>query len=151
LVDQSVSSLMLVEPATLSTVLTLPLAGTARDAVFMDGSKTLAAVSSTGDGRGELKHWRLKAKKGELLVKKELAAPLEHEPARIGASPGEDRVAVAYDGALIEVFELEKLERVQVFELTDSPRDMVWCDPSIPGPLMPEWTSDEEPALRMDP
>ena len=114
-------------------------------------STTLAAVSPTGDGGGELRLWNLKAKKGELDVKKEQSVVFDGVPLRIAHSPAEDLVAVTFDGGRIDVLSLESLEVVRSFELPGTPRDVVWCDPSRPGPMAPEWSSDSPPELRMDP
>jgi len=72
LIDDSSASVMLVEPAMLSPVSSLPTGGAMKDAVFLDGVSSLAAVVGTENGAGELVVWKLKSKKGELVVKKEL-------------------------------------------------------------------------------
>jgi len=151
LINDSVSSVLLVEPATLSSVASLQTGGPANDAMFLDSHGGLAAVVGTEDGGGELMVWKLKSKKGELVVKKEQTLPLAALPKRIAVSPGEDRVAVAYDGPTIDVVDLEEMQIVHTIELPGTPRDMVWCDPSTPGPLLPHWSSDKPPELRMDP
>ena len=32
-------------------------------------------------------------------------------------------------------------------DLGAAPRDIVWCDPSIEGPLLPDWSDDDAPTL----
>jgi len=149
--DSGSDVVRLIDPAALSPVLTLATAGPANDAIFLDMSTTLAAVSPTGDGGGELRLWNLKAKKGELNVKNEQSVVFDGVPVRIAHSPAEDLVAVTFDGGRIDVLSLESLEVVRSFELPDTPRDVVWCDPSRPGPMVTEWSSDSPPELRMDP
>lgn len=149
--DAASDVVRLMDPATLSPVLTLATAGPVNDAVFLDSIKMLAAVSPSGDGGGELRLWNLKAKKGDLKVKKEQNAAFDRVPLRIAHSPAEDLVAVAFEGGRIDVIALDSLEVVQTFELPGTPRDVVWCDPSRPGPMAPEWSSDSPPELRMDP
>jgi hypothetical protein len=36
---------------------------------------------------------------------------------------------------------------VATTELPEAPRDVVWCDPSIEGPLVPDWSDDDKPTL----
>lgn len=149
--DAASDVVRLVDPATLSQVLTLATAGPVNDAVFLDSIKMLAAVSPSGNGGGELRLWKLKAKKGDLSVKKEESAAFDRVPLRIAHSPAEDQVAVTFEGGRIDVISLHSLEVVRTFELSGTPRDVVWCDPSRPGPMAPEWSSDSPPELRMDP
>jgi hypothetical protein len=35
--------------------------------------------------------------------------------------------------------------------LPAAPRDLVWCDPSREGPLLPDWSDDDPPELRLGP
>ncbi len=149
--DAAAPAVALVEPATLKPVAVLPTAGPAADVVFLAGQMTLAAVSPVDVSGGELRVWQLKAKNGQLVVKKERSATLSDTPTRIAAFPGSDRVAIAFSGGTIDLIELEKLTVVHTIELPGTARDMVWCDPATPGPVLPTWSADEEPELRMDP
>ncbi len=149
--DSASDAVRLVDPAALSPVLSLATVGPVNDAVFLDTSKTLAAVSSAGDGGGELRTWSLKAKKGELTVKNEHSVTFDSVPLRVAHSPAEDLIAVTLEGGRIDVLLVDGLERVQSFQLPGTPRDVIWCDPSRPGPMVPKWTSDSPPELRMDP
>jgi hypothetical protein len=149
--DADTSAVTLVEPATLTPVAVLATSGPAADLVFLDEQRALASVSAMEGSTGELRVWNLKAKKGALKVKKERSIALPARPLRVVASPAQDRIAVALAGGVIEVVELEKLTTVATIELPGVPRDVVWCDPLRPGPPTPEWSSEKEPELRMDP
>ncbi len=149
--DAATSAVALVQPATLSPVAVLPIAGPATDVAFLDGRGMVAAVYPVEGSGGELRVWKLKPKKGALIVKKEWSVSFASVPIRVVASPGLDRVAVALAEGKIDVVELEKFTVVGTIELPGVPRDVVWCDPTRPGPLLPTWSSDEPPELRMDP
>ena len=40
--------------------------------------------------------------------------------------------------------EIEEQRLVSTIDLPGKPRDVVWCDPTREGPLLPDW-SDEKP------
>lgn len=151
LADAARSEVALVEPATLQPVSVLTTAGPAADVIFLDERGIVAAVSPVADAGGELRVWLLKAKKGELTVKKERHLSLGDTPVRIAASPGQDLFAVTFAGGTIDLVTVDELSVVRTIELPGVPRDVVWCDPSRPGPMIPEWSDEKAPELRMDP
>ena len=131
--DSGSDVVRLIDPAALSPVLTLATAGPANDAIFLDMSTTLAAVSPTGDGGGELRLWNLKAKKGELDVKKEQSVVFDSVPLRIAHSPAEDFVAVTFDGGRIDVLSLDKPRGGSA--PSNSPAlPAMWCGATRRGP-----------------
>jgi DNA-binding beta-propeller fold protein YncE len=149
--DASSSTLQLVAPATLTPVASLQVDGKLRDVAFLDGDPPRIAAVAAGDGGGELKVWTVKQVKGELKIKKEQSLPLPGAPSRLAVSPARDRLAVAVEKAGIMVVDARTLEVVLTIGLPASPRDLVWCDPTRPGPLLPDWSDQAPPELRLGP
>ena len=152
LADASSGTVALVLPATLTPVGSLQMGGGVRDVAFLDSQGELAAVAAAADGTsGELKVWKLKPTDGGLKVKKERALPLPGTPVRLAVAPGELQLAVALDPGSILVVDLDELVVARTLELASQPRDLVWCDPARPGPVLPDWSDDNPPELRLGP
>ena len=81
--------------------------------------------------------------------KKEWRVPLADAPVRLAASPDRRHVAVALRNGELQIFEVEKQLQVASAALPEAPRDVVWCDPSLEGPLLPDWSDDDEPTLNL--
>ena len=152
LADPSSSSVPLVAPATLTGVASLPMGGAVRDVAALEGERPgIVAVASVGEGGGELKVWQIKAAKGELKIKKEQHVALAGPPVRLAVSPDGQHAAVAVASGDVIVVSLDRLETLRVLSLGHAPRDLVWCDPARPGPLLPDWSDDDPPELRLGP
>jgi hypothetical protein len=120
------------------------------DLAFVDEGGTLAVATATADGGGELALWKIKAdKKKGLIKKKEWYVALEAPPVRLAASPDNRHLAIGLAGGLVQIVEVDSKTVVRTAELDGMLRDMVWCDPMAPGPLLPDWSDDEPPALNL--
>jgi hypothetical protein len=144
--DDDASSLALLEPATLSVVLALPVSGRVRDVGFADDGTTLVAAIGD-DARAEVCAWQLKDGKDGLRPRRERCAPLTGAPLRLAVSPDGARVAVATGDGWTSVHGLRRLEVEARIESPAAIRDLVWSDPSRPGPPVPEWSDDRPPEL----
>jgi len=150
--NASSETIELVTPATLTSVGSVRMSGGVRDVAFLDLQGSLAGVAAAADGAGgELKLWKLKAADGALKVKKERALPLPGTPVRLAVAPGERQLAVGLDPGGILVVDVDELVVLRAIELASPPRDLVWCDPARPGPLLPDWSDDDAPELRLGP
>jgi hypothetical protein len=150
--DAASSTLQLVTPATLTPVASLEVEGRLRDVAFVDTDPPMIVAVAAGAGTsGELRVWTVKVSKGELKVRKERSLALPGAPSRFAVAPGQDRLAIAVDTVGIVVVNLDGLEVVRTIALPAAPRDLVWCDPTRPGPLLPKWSDDEPPELRLGP
>ena len=146
--DAATGRVVLTDPATLTTRADFAVGGSPVDLVFVDMGSILAVASQLPDGGGELVLWKIKAdKKKGLVQKKEWRIPLEGQPVRLAASPDERLVAVAFEDGRVQIIDVDSRETVQTAVLNEAPRDIVWCDPSLPGPILPEWTDDAPPTL----
>ena len=72
--------------------------------------------------------------------------PLATAPVRLARSPDGRHVAAGLKSGELQIFELDNQVLVATAELPEAPRDVVWCDPSIEGPIVPDWSDDDEPA-----
>ena len=57
------------------------------------------------------------------------------------------RSAVASSSADLAVIDIDRQEEAVALALADVPRDLVWCDPTIPGPMLPEWSDRQPPTI----
>lgn len=150
--DASSGTIELMAPATLTPVGSVQIGGGVFDVAFLDLQGELAAVAAAADGSGgELKLWKLKVADGELKVKKERALALPGKPTRLAVAPGELQLAVALEPGSVAVVDVEELTTLWSRELAGPPRDLVWCDPARPGPLLPDWSDDDGPELELGP
>ncbi len=148
LADASDDRVILTDPATLTTQADFAVGGSPVDLVFVDTGSTLVVASELPGGGGELVVWKIKAeKKHGLVQKKEWRIPLEGQPVRLAASPDERYVAVASADGRVQIIDVHSREIVQSAVVDAAPRDMAWCDPSLKGPLLPEWTDEDPPTL----
>jgi hypothetical protein len=148
LAETSTNVVSVVDPATLLPVSVFQLTGTPVDLVFADDGSTLVAAVARPESDSELSIWKLKMdnKKG-LQRKKEWVVPLDASPVRLAASPDGRHVAVALDDGEIQIVELKSQLPIVTVKLGQVPRDLVWCDPTLEGPLLPDWSDDDEPTL----
>jgi hypothetical protein len=138
----------LADPATLMPVATFPTAGKPVDLVFAEDDSTLAIGVELPAGGGEILLWKIKMDKKEgLKKKKEWKVPLDAAPLRLAASPDGRHVAVGLTSGELQIVELKDRTPMVKVDLSAAPRDVVWCDPSIEGPLLPDWSDDDAPTL----
>jgi hypothetical protein len=138
---------ILVDPATLKPAAMYETGGRPLDLVFADdGSLLVVAVEKTGDG-GELLIWKFKQKKEELRRKKDWTVQLSGCPIRLASSPDGRHVAAGLGNGQLQIVALETQSVETAVDLGGVPRDVVWCDPSIEGPLLPDWSDDDAPNL----
>jgi len=150
LADAAVDAVHLVAPANLLPVLSLKTDGSPTGVGFLGEGKDLVAASVTAAGGGELRLWILKKADEGLKVKKSFNIPLEAPPVRLSVSPLADRVAVGMESGRIAIVDAKEHEVTGVIELGGTPRDVVWCDPTSPGPILPEWSDQKAPEMRLD-
>jgi hypothetical protein len=150
LAETSANVVSAVDPATLLPVSVFQLTGTPVDLVGAEDGSTLVVAVARADGDSELSIWKLKMdnKKG-LRRKKEWSVPLDAAPVRLAASPDGRHVAVALHGGEILIIDLKSRLPIVTAELADVPRDLVWCDPTLEGPLLPDWSDDDEPTINL--
>ena len=146
LADADSGQVLLADPATLSLRAAFSVIGKPVDVVLAAGGTFLVVAVEREDGGGELAIWKIKEdKKKGLQRKQEWTVPLAGPPVRIAVSPDERDVAVGLATAELQIIRVENQEFVATAELPAAPRDVVWCDPSTEGPLVPEWSDDDGP------
>lgn len=146
--DASGMRVILTDPATLTTQGVFEVGGSPVDLEFVLEGTTLAVAAADLAGGGELVVWKIKGeKKHGLVQKKEWRIPLEGEPVRTAVSPDGRYVAVGLAEGRLQIIDVDSKVTVQSTDLPASPRDVVWCDPSVPGPLLPAWSDKEPPTL----
>ena len=145
LADATTSTVQLFDPSVLSPVSALPVTGHCRDVAFMPDGVGLVAAAADSAGGGDVRMWELKRKGGELKIKKEFHVALPSSPVRLAVSPaGVPMVAVGLQSGAIVVIDMENETIVRTIELPEAPRDVIWVDPLVEGPMLPEW-SDKSP------
>ena len=148
LADAGGRRVLLAEPSTLLIAAEFEVSGRPVDLAFVGGGSTLAVAIEREDGGGELAIWKVKADKdGALQRKKEWLVPLAGAPVRLASSPDGKHVAVGLSTSQLQVVVIDKPQVVELIELGDVPRDVVWCDPLEEGPLLPDWSDDDPPEL----
>ncbi len=139
---------VLTDPAAMTSVATYPTGGKPVDLVFAGDGTILAVAVEGSDGGGEIVIWKIKpTKKKGLQRKKEWIVSLEGPPVRIAVSPDGRHLAVSLNCGRIQIFEVDTQILTATADLGAAPRDIVWCDPSIEGPLLPDWSDDDAPTL----
>ena len=142
------NQVILVDPATLTPAAAFSTTGKPVDLVFAEDDSTLVIAVERPDGGGEILIWKIKLDKKEgLQKKKEWTIPLAASPVRLARSPDGRHVAAGLTSGELQIVELENRIVVASADLRVAPRDVVWCDPSIDGPLLPDWSDDDAPTL----
>jgi hypothetical protein len=137
----------LADPATLAPVAAFETGGQPIDLVFTGGGSILAVAVEKSDGGGELLIWKFKQKKDGLQRKKDWTVELSGCPGRLASSPDGRHVAAGLASGQLQIVALETREVVAAADLGHEPRDVVWCDPTIEGPILPDWSDDDAPTL----
>jgi hypothetical protein len=148
LADAARRQVVLMDPATATPFESYPVEGRPMDLVFLaDGDSLLTAVAR-GTEAGELLLWKFTAqKKGGMERKEQWSYPLSGVPERLALSPDGRYVAVAFASGGLAIIDVDRQEEVVVAELGGAPRDFRWCDPSVAGPLLPDWSDQKPPEL----
>ncbi len=142
------NQVVIVDPAALLPLAVFPIAGKPVDLVFCEDGSTLVVAAELPDGGGEILIWKIRSeKKGGLQKKKEWTVPLAMAPLRLAASPDGRHVAVGLKSGELQIVDLGNRNVVATANFRAAPRDVVWCDPSIEGPLLPDWSDDDAPTL----
>jgi hypothetical protein len=150
LADSAAGAVHLVAPSNLLPVISLDTDGAPSCVGFAEEGRTLVAASATDSEGGELRLWVLKKGKGTIKVKKRVDVALGSPPVRLAVSPSGDRIAVGTESAGVAIVDAVARELTGVIELPGTPRDVVWCDPTAPGPILPDWSDEKAPELRLD-
>jgi len=143
LVDRSSTAIRIVEPATQAVIAAFDVGGAPADAAFVEDGRTLVVAADRGEG-GVLQVWQLKTSRNGLKTKLQDEAVLRAPPLRLAVDPTEAFAAVALANGAVPVIELDHGRQYTELVLGLAPRDLVWCDPARPGPVLPEW-SDRSP------
>ncbi len=142
------NQVILVDPGTLTPAAVFATNGKPVDLVFAEDDSTLVIAVERPDGGGEILIWKIKLDKKEgLKKKKEWTVPLAASPVRLARSPDGRHVAAGLTSGELQIVDLEDRLVVAFTDLRAVPRDVVWCDPAIPGPLLPDWSDDDAPTL----
>lgn len=147
LADATSKRVILADPGTLTPAAEFEISGTPADVAFADGGAILVVAYAVSDDRGGLLMLKMKAGKSGLEVKKNWTVELAGRPVRMMSSPDQQFVAVALESAVVQVVNVATRSPVTTVALPSAPRDLAWCDPSSPGPLLPEWSDEEAPHL----
>lgn len=145
--DAESQSLQLVDPASMSPAMVLPIVGSPRSVSFLPDGKTLVAAVAGGSGGHSVRGWVFKVKKGQISIKEEIRIPITAAPVAMASWPLGPMVAVGLESARIEVVDVKENGIVATIDLPDEPRDVVWCDLMVPGPAIPEWSDEKPPEL----
>jgi hypothetical protein len=139
---------ILADPATLDPLDVFQTGGKPVDLVFADDGSVLVVAVEKADGEGEVLIWKFKQKKKGLQRKKDWTVQLSGCPLRLASSPDGRHVAAGLRSGQIQIVALEtKMVEAATADLGDAPRDVVWCDPSVEGPVLPDWSDDDAPTL----
>ncbi len=147
LANATSGQVVLADPGTLTPAAVFEIPGTPADVAFADDGAILAIAYASGDDRGGLLLLKIKADKNGFEVKKRWTVEVSSPPVRLAASPDRQYVALALESAVVEVVGVATRSIEATVELPAAPRDLAWCDPSSPGPLLPEWSDNEAPHL----
>ncbi len=146
-VADATGSVCLLQPGGGLPVGCWPMPGSPRDLVFAGDPEQLAVAVATPAGAGTLQLMRFKHRPDGTEVRTEPTA-LAGAPVRLAADPSGAFLAVGLATG-VELVELRHRRSLGVVPLEASPRDLAWCDPSRPGPLLPEWSDQKPPTLEM--
>jgi hypothetical protein len=150
-VDQGMKVVRLVTPGSLGPVQNLGVNGTPVEARFVaDGTWLAIVAEDTSGDAGRLRITQIKRKKSGIRLTHRVTVPVDHKPVGLAVAPGGEYLAVAQTNGEVVIFDRKKGNRVTVVELPSSPRHLVWCDPSRPGPLLPEWSEDNNAQGELD-
>jgi len=149
--DAQARAVHLVQPATLNPMAERNIPGVPIDVTFSHVGKILTTAAETDDGKGILDLAFFKGGKKGLRMTKEFAIPLEAAPVRLALSPDGEHVAVALEDGRVMIVLVDKREVVATYQLPGTPRDLRWSDPSIEGPMIPEWSDGETEEDGYDP
>lgn len=113
-------------------------------AIVYDGARMLVVAETRGD-RGRLERWKLGRGRKGLTARLKDSLELPGRPVRLALDPTHRWLSAAEESGAVWIVPTD-LDAVQrTVPLPSPPRDVVWPDPSRPGPLLPEW-SDRGPA-----
>jgi len=149
--DHQAGAVHLVQPATLNPTAVRRTPGRPVDVVFARGDSILVTALEVENGTGLVDLAKFKSGKKGISLDKEFGVPLPAPPVRIAPSPDGEHVAVAMEGGRVAIVRVSKREVVATYELPGSPRDLRWCDPSVEGPILPEWSDGETEEGGFDP
>ena len=142
------NQVIMVDPATLTPAAVFPIGGKPVDLVFAEDGSILVIAVELPNGGGEVLIWKIdRHKKEGLRKKKEWTVPLATTPLRLAVSPDGRHVAAGLTSGELQIVGLKNRIVMATADLRAAPRDVVWCDPSIEGPLLPDWSDDDAPTL----
>lgn len=133
------STVRVVAPATLATLLQLKVPGEAVAAAFASHGETLLVATAAGDS-GSVERFGLKV--GHKGLRARRLEPVRLTAAAIGmtVSPEEGWAAVTTEGGGLSIVRADKGGVEQTARLPETARDVVWCDPTRAGPALPQWS-----------
>ncbi len=129
----------LLDAGTLLPVGQLKPPGRAVDVAWSGVERLLLVGVGDGDA-GRVLRFELRTKKGKLRSKEIPPAELGSPCARMALSTDQVWAAAATVSGELVVLNVAKGEVQPMPALAGEPRDLVWCDPERPGPLLPQWS-----------
>jgi len=136
--NRSTGRVELLAPEALAPVFEVEVQGTPQDVGF-SGDRLVVACSAQ-DGTGSLQSWRVKSGRKGFTLKKPTMIALEGSPVRLALAPGGEWAAVGLEQGQLILADYSHEVVVRVVELSSPPRDVVWCDPGLRAPLLPDWS-----------
>ncbi len=148
LVDAAAGSVRLLDPATAMPLAEYDFAGRPSDLAFSGDGTELVVVVDDGPGAGLLTESSFKPDKAGVPQRRlRWQHVLGGAPQRLALSPDRRHAAVALTDGRLEIVDLKRQQRLGFAELPSVPRDLVWIDPAVPGPLLPDWSDRNAPAI----
>jgi hypothetical protein len=148
LADTEGRQVVLMDPASATPFQALPVAGRPMDLAFVGDGTSLVIAAAAEDDRGILVLIKLKQeKKNGIVTKERWTLDLRSAPVRLAVSPDRRHVAVASTSGGLSVIDISRQEEALSLGLAEVPRDLVWCDPTRPGPMLPEWSDRKPPSI----
>ncbi|MCG6964716.1 MAG: hypothetical protein LJE95_15790 [Acidobacteria bacterium] len=133
------STVRVVAPATLATLLQLKVPGEAVAAAFAAHGEALLVATAAG-GTGSIQRFGLKVGHKGLHARRLEPVRLSAAPTGMAVSPEEGWAAVATAGGGVSIVRVDKGTIEQTAQLPGTARDVVWSDPARPGPALPQWS-----------
>lgn len=146
--DAAANAVRLVDPATAAPLAEFDVPGQPLDLVFANEGSWLLTAIDVGAGEGLLTAHTFRRKKdGGVERRERWRVSLAGVPKRVVLSPDGRHAAVALASGRLEIIHVKRQELVATAQLATAPRDVVWADPAVPGPLLPEWSDQKPPEL----
>ena len=126
----------LLDPASFGDVHQLPIDGEPVDVVVMHDGKDLFVAGATG----KILRWRLTRDRKGVQAKELKSISVDGRVLRLTVGLEGKTFAAVTDAGRLLVIRSKDGELLASWEVPLEPRDLVWCDPKLAGPLLPSWS-----------